>query len=67
MFIDQVTNYQDSTVMIYLIWQEMHFVVYEVISPSMHDYQFVIENKYLANMAAKQKNTIYMQSNFCLG
>ena len=67
MSIDQVTYYLESTVMIHLIWQEMHFVVYEVISLSMHDNQFVIENKYLANMAVKQKNTIYMQSNFCLG
>ena len=61
MSIDQVTYHLESTVMIHLIWQEMHFLVYEVISLSMQDNQFVIENTDLANMAVKQENTLYMQ------
>ena len=61
MSIDQSTYYQESMVMLHLICQEMHFLVYEVISLSMQDNQFVKENKDLVNMAVKQENTLYMQ------
>ena len=61
MSIDQSTYYQESMVMLHLICLEMHFLVYEVISLSMQDNQFVKENKDLVNMAVKQENTLYMQ------